>query len=553
MLAVFTVAAGTLTVAQYSSWQRSAHDQAAFATGADVRVDEPVAVPLGTVAEVTRARGVTAATPASVVDGGSNGELLAVDARTAPATVLLRPDLTLEPGARLWRRILPGGPRPGLPVPGRPARLEALAGLTPGPGAALRPASADLSVQDASGAVYSVPAGALPADGQVHDLIALLSSSRRADYPLRLLGLTLSYPLPQAPTASHAPPTGPAQLTIVSVAVAASAAGSFDPPFARGSALARWRSAASSPDLTNLGVPASGPGSPATGSQPAAGTWQGTPAGPQVLSFDPGYAPAEGGPPPALTGTVSLTAPAPAAAVPGIATQAFAGANGAAVGASVPVAVGPETVQVKVVALVTAFPTVTGAGGGVIVDQAALQEVLAGRHDSPLPVTSWWLRTRNHAAPPGLPSGSVVSTRAGQAAVLLGDPLSAAQQRIMQVVAAAMVLLAVVGFVANVTAGLRERRARSAVLSALGVAPNAQSRQLALEQLLLSLPAACAGLLAGIGLAYLLVPFVTLTANASAPMPPVVVVFPPGLVILLAAVVAAVPVLAAAAIRPRAS
>ena len=550
VLAVFTVAAGTLALAQYSSWQRSAQDQAAFATGADVRVDEPVAIPLGTVAAVSHARGVAAATPVSVVSAGSNGELLAVDARTAPATVLLRRDLSTLPAGNLWRRVVPAGPKPGLVLPGRPARVEVQAGLAPAPGAGLGTASAALSIQDVSGAVYSVPAGSLPADGQVHGLTATLSSAARADYPLRLLGLTLTYPLPQAATGGQVPAPGPAQLTIVSVATAASAAGSFDTPFEQGDALARWRPAASSPDLTNLGVPASGPGSPLTGSQPAAGTWRGAAAGSRVLSFQPGYAPVpapseQGGPPSVLSGTVSITAPAPAV-VPGIATQAFADNNAAGPGTTVPVAMGADTVQVKVVALVGAFPTVTSAGGGLIVDQGAVQGLLVSRHDSPLPVTSWWLRTAGGAAPPGLPSGSVVTTRTGEAATLLGDPLSATQLRIFQVVAATMVLLAVVGFVANVAVDLREARVRSTLLAALGAPPAAQARLPALEQLLLSLPAACAGLLAGIGLAYLLIPSITLTSNAAAPVPPVVVVIPPGWVILLAGVVAAVPVLAAA-------
>ena len=39
LLAVLAVATSVLAVAQWSSWERSAQDQASFATGADVRVD----------------------------------------------------------------------------------------------------------------------------------------------------------------------------------------------------------------------------------------------------------------------------------------------------------------------------------------------------------------------------------------------------------------------------------------------------------------------------------------------------------------------------------
>jgi hypothetical protein len=49
-----------------------------------------------------------------------------------------------------------------------------------------------------------------------------------------------------------------------------------------------------------------------------------------------------------------------------------------------------------------------------------------------------------------------------------------------------------------------------------------------------------------VGLAWLLLPAVTLTASASSPFPPVQVVIPLGWAAALAAIVAALPVLAAA-------
>jgi len=94
---------------------------------------------------------------------------------------------------------------------------------------------------------------------------------------------------------------------------------------------------------------------------------------------------------------------------------------------------------------------------------------------------------------------------------------------------------------------VRARRAESAVLSALGVARPAQAGQLCLEQLMLSGPAAAVGLLVGAGLAWLLVPAITLTIGAARPFPPVLVQIPVGWAVLLAAAVAALPVLAAAA------
>ncbi|HMG65933.1 MAG TPA: FtsX-like permease family protein, partial [Streptosporangiaceae bacterium] len=104
LLAVLAVATGTLSLAQYQSWRQSALDQAAFFTGADVRVDTPAPVPVGTAAAMTGAPGVTAATPVAEEGAGSGGSVLALDATAAPAAVLLRRDLSPLPAADLWRR-----------------------------------------------------------------------------------------------------------------------------------------------------------------------------------------------------------------------------------------------------------------------------------------------------------------------------------------------------------------------------------------------------------------------------------------------------------------
>jgi hypothetical protein len=543
LLAVLSVATGTLALAQYQSWRQSAHDQAAFGAGADVRVDTPVPVPLGSVAILTHARGVTAAMSLSSVNPGTQGGFLALDARTAPAAVLLRPDLSPVPAARLWRQITL--PQTGLALPGRPARLQITAQIAAGSsGRGLGEASATLSVQDASGAVYSVSAGTLPPDGRNHRLIAVLSATRQADYPLRLLGLSLTYPMPTDPPGSAGP--RPARLVISGIAAASAATGAFAPPFADGTALAAWRPAASSPELDNLASPSGGAAPGASRSQPAVVGWHAAGRGAQQLSFQPGRAPQTV---PAVTAVLTVTAPFHASAIPGIATQAFLSSAQITqndLGAATVIFIGAVSIPVQIVAEIADFPTVTGPGGALIVDQAAVQDALISRSDMPLPVTSWWLRTATGAVPPGMPPGSAVTDRAGQASALLSDSLSATPQQAGLAVAAAAGLLAVVGFSVSVAASLRGRRTQSALLSALGVLRFAQAGQLCLEELMLSLPAAAVGLLAGAGLAYLIIPAVTLTPAATAPVPPVLVEVPLGWVALLAVVVAVMPVLAAA-------
>jgi hypothetical protein len=115
---------------------------------------------------------------------------------------------------------------------------------------------------------------------------------------------------------------------------------------------------------------------------------------------------------------VTATAATPAV-LPGIATAAFLQANNAAVGSVFPAAVGGATVPVKIVAAVSAFPTVTGADGALIVDLAAVQDYLAGKAQQPLAVTSWWLRAApGAAAAPAVPADAVVTDRAAVTAAL---------------------------------------------------------------------------------------------------------------------------------------
>lgn len=130
LLGVLAVATGTLVLAQLASSQRSARDQAAFAVGADLRLNTAAPVPLSRVADVAGHQGAPAAMPVARVTSESTGVLLAVGARTAPAAVLLRPDLSRLPPALLWKRII-ANTADGIAVPGRPARLEISASLGP--------------------------------------------------------------------------------------------------------------------------------------------------------------------------------------------------------------------------------------------------------------------------------------------------------------------------------------------------------------------------------------------------------------------------------------
>jgi hypothetical protein len=206
------------------------------------------------------------------------------------------------------------------------------------------------------------------------------------------------------------------------------------------------------------------------------------------------------------------------------------------------VSFGADSVPVAIVAAVTSFPTVTGAGGAVIVDHSAIQDVVASRWHLPVPVTTWWLRTDRE--PSGLPAGTVMRDRERDTIGLLEDPLTAVPLQGVLAVALAVAALAALGFAVSVAVRLRAGRLEGAVLSALGMSRVAQAGRLCVEELLLVVPAAAAGLAAGVGLAHVLVPVLT---PAPAAAPAVLVVVPLAWLVWAALAVAAIPVLLATA------
>jgi hypothetical protein len=522
LLIVMAVATGTLALAQHESWRRSVGDQAAFTAGADVRVDLPVPPGPDTAGRLAATPGVRHAAAVSVQAGSVPAEVLAIDARQAASVVRLRPDQSSRPAPALFGKIEPGQ-IPGVTLPGHPARVTLDATLGPAR-LGLAPASVSVTVMDASGDAYQLAAGTLPADGRPHVLTAVIGRGGRASYPLRLTAVTVGYVLPAKAAAAAA-------LEV------------------RGPALTGWAASAASPELS---AAQQGTGVVNGSSLPAVMTWQPGRDGTNALGFDPGYG--ESAYPGAsvsaqpVDGQVMLSASRPEpGAIPGIATSAFLGSSGAAIGSTVQETIGGITVPIRIVAGVSNFPTVTAGAGALIVDLTTLQNFLTRASVPPAEVTEWWLATAGHQVPPGLnpPAGSAVTSSAQLADALAADPLAAVPQQALLALAAVAALLAVAEFCVAIAADVRQRRAENALMAALGVTSRGAATQFVLEKLLLSLPAAALGLLLGAVVARLLVPAVTLTAAAAEPVPPPLTVLDLTQTVPLALVIAVLPAIAA--------
>jgi len=548
LLIVLAVATGTLALSQRQSWTRSDHDQAAFNAGADVRADASQPLSAAQAAGVVSLPGVRHATPVAVFPQTAiNGEVLALNSDQAASVALLRADQSPASTAALFGKIARTGPPSGAALPGHAAEVQLVARLGPA-SLGLGPVTVSVTVQDADHDVYQLDAGTLPADGRDHTLAVTLAnqpgsgsgSAGGAVYPLRLTAVSLDYTLPATR------PSEPATFTVDGFSAGP---GTSPQP---GAALTAWTAAGSSTELAGVRQTTGTSGSsgmPAVTAKSASG-----PA--LSVTLNPGYGLAAsglfGGPPSPVLGELTLTGTPPVAPLPGIATQRFLTSASASVGSVVQADINGAVLSVKIVGAVTTFPTVSLSGGALIVDLGRLQDVLTSSSLSPAQPGQWWLATSGGTggAPPGLtgdlPPGSDITSAAGVAAGLLSDPLSTVPQQALLVVAIAAAVLAITGFCVSIAAGVRQRRAENALLAALGVPPRSAAGQLCLEKLMLSVPAAVAGLVLGVVLAELLVPAITLTSSATTPVPPVLIEFSWAQTLSLAVAIAVLPVLAAA-------
>lgn len=517
LVTLAAVAGATYTVADHDSRARSLGDQAAYTVGADAAVSAAQPLTPGQTGALTGARDVLAATPVVRVSD-SNSTLLAVDAKSAAQTVLLRPDLVDRPPAAVWS-ALQQHPSMGLALPGAPKSLGFEATLQTSAQAGQRfTAKADATVQDATGLIYSVDLGSLPADGIAHPLSGVLTTHNAA-YPISLLQIGLSYTLPAAAQA--------ATFTVAGI---------------RG--LGTWSIANASPHmLTSEGTSVKVCGPTASNPMPAvAGRIQPDDGDPAIVhaSFLTGFGvdwtiwnadqtdtrpryicqshPAEA--------RIALTAPTPARfAVPAVATRAYLDATGSSLGSIVQTAVDGFAVPVRIAAVASGFPTIEpNEPAALIVDLPTLADVLfASDNGASLPpVDQWWLHTRD-GAPGPLPPDSIVITTAATTAQLAGDLLSSTPQRALDLGIADLAALAILGLAAALGGTGRGRAGHAAILGLLG----AQRRQLTAIRGVLHaavvVPCAVLGLGLGAAVAWALIPRQLLAPDGSHPLPPVLV------------------------------
>lgn len=509
LLMTLALAVAALSTTALGILDRGAHDQALFATGADIKVLPP---PDGGHAPPTERRhaayaalpGVAAVTPVTdltleagdtpvTLDGINTAAILATQRAGSPGgpAPAIRSDLTDASVASLLSRLGANVPAHGVPLPGRPAELPLTVRLsadtaTPGQEAPVR---LTLGIEDADGLPSSVTASLPVTDGSPYTVHVPLTGKGAAarQYPLRITSMSLDVL------------GGARRLTYrLSIALPGAAA--------RGM---QWY------DLTNgLNAPAAArcPGldpTPDSADPPVLCQSDATPGevfhgvlrGPATGLRYPlqrivlGPAP-DGAPPP----------------VPALVDDALFATGQFRVGEDVTLTrTDDQRVTVRIIGRIGAVPGF-GTRGRLLVDSRVLAAHLVAGNMPPPPDDFWLLSAHGGAAARALRADPAlgVATTADQArAALTGDSLRAGTHAALLLCLVLAPAFAVVGFTLHTAMSARSRRREFALLRAIGVRRRQLAALLWTEQLWIAALAVVLGTALGTALAVVITPLVT--------------------------------------------
>ncbi len=544
LLLMLAAALGTFAASYTTTWTRSQSDQAAYQSGGDLRVQVASFpdLPLWALGDAYRGvPGVERAMPVVIdtfdVSGdAAGGRLLALDSAALTEVADVRPDLLGGLSLQALSDALApdlGGIAP-IPLPGTPASLvidldtslESFPGedadgsptfATPLPGTLLV-GTVSVAVRDATGVIHVVDAtgqlqASVPGQRMEVRLTAELPTGDvvTPDYPLEMIGVHLQLQPPADTRISG-------EIRVTDVASLDDAGMPTDLELGWSWLLER-----------GLNPPEAAP----------------TPAGePETVVFSeeqPIYGD-EG--PLRLRLVPDALAEVGDRPLPVAVSRTFADATGVEVGGSVAIGSLTRRTQVEVAAIVDAFPTLDPELPFAILDLGGYALSTYARSGDDLFADEWWLSVTDEASAVAALAEDPYSveslvSRGDRTAELTDDPVALGVIGALGIGSTAALIVAIIGFVVSAVVSTRERLGEFALLRALGLSPAQLSAWLTLENAFLLAAGVVAGTGLGLVLSWLVLPFVTLTAEARIVVPPVLVEIPwlaIGVVHLLAAV-----------------
>ncbi|MFJ2806961.1 ABC transporter permease [Kitasatospora sp. NPDC087271] len=544
LLLVMAVATGVLALGQHATWTASQRDQAAFNTLGGLRISASHNALMGQGGRYGALPGGDRLVPLvreeqSLPNG--KGQLLAVDAAAFAERVPVRSDLlggrTREDLFGSLAQPAPTGPA-GLELPGHPLRIDAEVTVqqpeqqagTPGgrTGPSLHP-EARLLLRDRFGMIHKVSLGTLPLTGDAKvsaSLTTLVDAPLgSAASPLTVVGVIVAFG-----------DRSNGELTVHRLSVSDSA----DGPATAVQVPAGFGWTATAPPVRAIGDVVPGPAA-VLGSEPTGAD--------RLFTIRYRFANGLGDMARAVLQPTGTSVPA---TVSGIVTRDYLKVVGGSVGDTIQVPFSGIVLPVKITAVVDALPA--AGPNALMVDLSTTARLLAAQGGELPNRAEWWLP----ATGPGdrTPAEAAAALRAAPGAQdvqlyeeavedLLSDPVGAAPQSALMVIAVVTGVLAAIGFGAAVAASARERSRDSALLLALGARRKQVTRTMAAEQALLVALGGAVGLALGTLLVHLIVPFVVLTPAARRPTPGALIELPLGQALLLTAAIAVVPLLSA--------
>ena len=534
LLLMLAVALGTFAFAHAATWTRSQADQATYQAtrGARIVLSDYPKLPAWALGPAYRTvLGVETATPigrqtVNVGRAVRDGQLLALDASAAGSVLSIPRDGATDDPASLLARLVEGRPGSGaVELPGSPERLAVTI-------------DADLAVPPDAPPVE--PGVADP--GGIDLTVVLIDGDGRLlrvagqQGPLAGAGLRLVVPLHAAVDDRELAPTPPLRLEAIELEVTAPA-----DSLVEGTVEVRGIGISGDPEgvtWTPVSFDAGRPGwswlridpidvastyRPPTG-QPATISIGRTGADPDAVFGSPGV--------PGVTFRLFAGADE-AEALPAIVGTAFLESAGAEVGDTLAAETFGRSTRLRVVGALDAFPPLDPAVPFAVVDGPSMDLARFAEDGQIMPVREWWLGLSPAATGDTLltlrsapyAAASVVE-REELAASLAADPVPLGVIGALGIGALAALAFAAIGFIVSATVSTGERLGEFALLQALGLSRRELSAWLSMEHAFLLASGLLAGTALGILLAWLVLPFATLTETGAATVPPAVVVIP---------------------------
>ncbi len=219
--------------------------------------------------------------------------------------------------------------------------------------------------------------------------------------------------------------------------------------------------------------------------------------------------------------------------MPVIVSRRFLEATGAEVGESLTATTAGLRLPIRVVGAVDDFPPLDPATPFVVMDRTSVERIRFAATGLVTPPSEWWLDVEDGR------SGEVADLlgqtawdtetlveREALAIDLAADPVSLGIIGALGLGAVAALVFAAIGFLVSATVSMSERIGEFALLQALGLSRRQLSVWLSLESAFLLVVGLLAGSALGVMLAWLVLPFATLTETGAPAVPSPIVVIP---------------------------